>query len=284
MKCASWECRSSAIPEEILSPATTGSTASARSRTVRECSTKRGIRSTPTSSAPMNSWPGAKPSGTLPLMGLNLGTGTPEQAAALVEYCNVDKGTKWSELRRKHGFAEPYKVKHWCLGNEMDGPWQIGHMTATEYGMKAQDAARQMHAVDPSLQLIACGSSGPFMPTYLEWDREVLEQCYDYVDASLAASLRRKHDRGNRRRQFEVSGHESEHGKADRGDRRGLRSGARAQAIAEEAVAFVRRMERLVSRPQRGRGERPRQGSAAFAGRGLQPGRCAAGGRDSSTR
>ena len=100
--------------------------------------------------------------GTLPLMGLNLGTGTPEQAAALVEYCNVDKGTKWSDLRRKHGFAEPYKVKHWCLGNEMDGPWQIGHMTATEYGLKAQDAARQMHYVDPSLQLIACGSSGPF--------------------------------------------------------------------------------------------------------------------------
>jgi alpha-L-arabinofuranosidase len=121
--------------------------------------------------------------GTLPLMGLNLGTGTPEQAAALVEYCNVAQGTKWSDLRRKNGYAEPYNVKHWCLGNEMDGPWQIGHVTATEYGMKAQDAARQMHAVDPSLKLIACGSSGPGMPTYLEWDREVLEQCYEYVDA-----------------------------------------------------------------------------------------------------
>ena len=120
--------------------------------------------------------------GTEPLMGLNLGTGTPEDAAALVEYCNLDRGTKWSDLRRKHGIAEPYKVKNWCLGNEMDGPWQIGHMTATEYGIKAQDAARQMRYVDPSLQLIACGSSGPFMPTYLEWDREVLEQCYDYVD------------------------------------------------------------------------------------------------------
>lgn len=120
--------------------------------------------------------------GTLPLMGLNLGTGTPEQAAALLEYCNVEKGTKWSDLRRKHGYAEPYHVQHWCLGNEMDGPWQIGHMTATEYGMKAQDAARQMRYVDHSVKLIACGSSGPFMPTYLEWDREVLEQCYDYVD------------------------------------------------------------------------------------------------------
>ena len=116
-------------------------------------------------------------------MGLNLGTGTAEQAAALVEYCNVEKGTKWSDLRRKHGVAEPYKVQRWCLGNEMDGPWQIGHMTASEYGLKAQDAARQMHAVDPSLKLIACGSSGPATPTYLEWDREVLEQCYEYVDA-----------------------------------------------------------------------------------------------------
>ena len=121
--------------------------------------------------------------GTQPLMGLNLGTGTAEQAAALVEYCNVEKGTRWSELRRKNGTAEPYKVQHWCLGNEMDGPWQIGHMTATEYGMKAADAARQMRYVDPSLQLVACGSSGPFMPTYLDWDREVLEQCYQYVDA-----------------------------------------------------------------------------------------------------
>jgi alpha-L-arabinofuranosidase len=120
--------------------------------------------------------------GTLPLMGLNLGTGTTEEAAALVEYCNVDKGTKWSDLRRQHGVADPWKVEHWCLGNEMDGPWQIGHMSATEYGQKAQDAARQMHYVDPSLKLIACGSSGPGMRTYLEWDREVLEQCYDYVD------------------------------------------------------------------------------------------------------
>ena len=120
--------------------------------------------------------------GALPLMGLNLGTGTPEQAAALVEYCNVEKETKWSDLRRQHGIADPYGAKYWCLGNEMDGPWQIGHMSATEYGIKAADAAREMRYVDHSLNLIACGSSGPGMPTYLEWDREVLEQCYEYVD------------------------------------------------------------------------------------------------------
>src|ERR1700722_453152 len=125
----------------------------------------------------------ARAVGTQPLMGLNLGTGTAEDAAALVEYCNIEKNTRWSDLRRKHGVADPYKVDHWCLGNEMDGPWQIGHMTANEYGYKAADAARQMRYVDPGLKLVACGSSGPAMPTYLEWDREVLEQCYDYVDA-----------------------------------------------------------------------------------------------------
>jgi len=141
--------------------------------------------------------------GTEPLMGLNLGTGTPEQAAALVEYCNIDKGTKWSDLRRKHGYAEPYNVTHWCLGNEMDGPWQIGHMTATEYGMRAQDAARQMQYVDHSVKLIACGSSGPFMPTYLEWDREVLEQCYDYVDGlSLHRYLGNNEETGSNSSKF----------------------------------------------------------------------------------
>jgi alpha-L-arabinofuranosidase len=120
--------------------------------------------------------------GTEPLMGLNLGTGTAEEAAALVEYCNIEKGTRWSDLRRQHGIEQPWAAKHWCLGNEMDGPWQIGHMSAAEYGLKAADAARQMRYVDPSLKLVACGSSGPFMPTYLQWDREVLEQCYEYVD------------------------------------------------------------------------------------------------------
>ena len=120
--------------------------------------------------------------GSKPLMGLNLGTSTPEMAAALVEYCNIEKGTKWSDFRRSNGIAAPYRVEHWCLGNEMDGPWQIGHMSAVEYGTKAADAGRQMRYVDSSVKLVACGSSGPTMPTYLEWDREVLEQCYQYVN------------------------------------------------------------------------------------------------------
>jgi len=119
---------------------------------------------------------------TEPLLGFNLGTGTPEMAAAYVEYCNVDKGTKWSDLRRAHGCEQPHNVRYWCLGNEMDGPWQMGHMPAPEYGRKARDAARQIRAIDPALQLIACGSSNTIMPTYLVWDRQVLEECYDQVD------------------------------------------------------------------------------------------------------
>ena len=120
--------------------------------------------------------------GAEPLLGTNFGTGTVEMAVAYVEYCNVDRGTRWSELRRSHGYDRPHDVRYWCLGNEMDGPWQIGQLQAREYGRKARDAAKQMRVLDPNLQLIACGSSGTFMPTYLAWDREVLEECYDQVD------------------------------------------------------------------------------------------------------
>jgi len=120
--------------------------------------------------------------GTEPLLATNLGTGTPETSAALVEYCNVEKGTRWADLRREHGYEKPHNVKYWCVGNEMDGWWQIGHMPAREYGRKARDAGRQIRGIDPSTQLIACGSSGPFMPTYLVWDRETLEECYPEVD------------------------------------------------------------------------------------------------------
>jgi alpha-N-arabinofuranosidase len=120
--------------------------------------------------------------GAEPLLGMNFGTGTVESAVAYVEYCNLDRGTRWSELRRAHGYDRPHNVRHWCLGNEMDGPWQIGQLQAREYGRKARDAAQQMRVIDPNLQLIACGSSGTFMPTYLTWDREVLEECCDKVD------------------------------------------------------------------------------------------------------
>jgi alpha-N-arabinofuranosidase len=124
----------------------------------------------------------AKAVGTEPLLGFNLGTGTSEMAVAYIEYCNYAKGTKWSDLRRSHGYDQPHKVKYWCLGNEMDGPWQMGRLTAREYGRKARDIAQQARNIDPDVQLIACGSSNTILPTYLEWDREVLEECYDQVD------------------------------------------------------------------------------------------------------
>jgi alpha-N-arabinofuranosidase len=124
----------------------------------------------------------ARAVGTEPLLGGNFGTGTVAEQVAYVEYCNVDRGTKWSDLRRSHGYEQPHNVKYWCLGNEMDGPWQIGAMTSRDYGRKARDAAKQFRVIDPTLKLIACGSSGPGMPQYMSWDREVLEECYDMVD------------------------------------------------------------------------------------------------------
>ena len=124
----------------------------------------------------------AKAVGTEPLLGFNLGTGTSEMAVAYIEYCNFAKGTKWSDLRRSHGYEQPHKVKYWCLGNEMDGPWQMGRLTAREYGRKARDIAQQARVIDPDVNLIACGSSNTILPTYLTWDREVLEECYDMVD------------------------------------------------------------------------------------------------------
>jgi len=120
--------------------------------------------------------------GAEPLLGLNFGTGSAEMAVAYVEYCNLERGTKWSDLRRTHGYEQPHNVRYWCLGNEMDGPWQIGQLQSREYGRKARDVAKQMRVVSPDLRLIACGSSGTAMPTYLTWDREVLEECYDQVD------------------------------------------------------------------------------------------------------
>jgi alpha-L-arabinofuranosidase len=120
--------------------------------------------------------------GTEPLLGMNFGTGSGEMAVAYVEYCNLDRGTKWSDLRRAHGYEQPHNVRYWCLGNEMDGNWQIGQLQAREYGRKARDAAKQMRVIDRGLQLIACGSSGTGMATYLTWDREVLEECFDQVD------------------------------------------------------------------------------------------------------
>jgi alpha-N-arabinofuranosidase len=119
---------------------------------------------------------------TEPMLGVNMGTGTIQDAANLVEYCNAPVGTQFSDLRASHGYQKPHHVKYWCLGNEMDGPWQTGHLDAGEYGKKAREAAKMMRGHDPSIQLILCGSSNSAMPTYPEWDRVTLELCWEGID------------------------------------------------------------------------------------------------------
>ena len=120
--------------------------------------------------------------GVEPMFAVNLGTRGPDEARHFIEYCNHPGGTQYSELRRTHGFEKPHGIKFWCLGNEMDGPWQICQKTALEYGRVAQETAKVMRWVDPAIQLTACGSSNRSMPTYGHWEHEVLEQCFDHVD------------------------------------------------------------------------------------------------------
>jgi alpha-N-arabinofuranosidase len=139
-----------------------------------------------------------------PMMAVNLGTRGIQAAADLVEYCNLPSGTHWSDLRRQHGRERPYDVRVWCLGNEMDGPWQIGHRSAAEYGRLAAEAGKAMKLVDPTIELVACGSSNHTMPTFGYWESEVLERAWDVVDhISMHAYYE---ERNGDRRSFLASG------------------------------------------------------------------------------
>ena len=120
--------------------------------------------------------------GTEMMLAINLGSRGLDEARNFVEYVNGPTGSYWGDLRKSHGRAEPFNVKHWCLGNEMDGPWQVGHKTAQEYGRLANEVAKTLRAFDPALELIVCGSSHSDMKTYPEWERVVLEHTYDSVD------------------------------------------------------------------------------------------------------
>ena len=117
-----------------------------------------------------------------PMMAVNLGTRGLQEAKDIVEYCNHPGGTQMSDWRRSHGVEQPYGIKLWCLGNEMDGPWQIGHRSATEYGRVAEEVGRYIKKYDPTIKTVVCGSSGWEMPTFGEWEREVLMQAYDVAD------------------------------------------------------------------------------------------------------
>lgn len=120
--------------------------------------------------------------GIEPIFAVNLGTKGIENAVSLVEYCNIEEGTYYSDWRREHGAVNPYGIKTWCLGNEMDGDWQIGHKTAAEYGRLAQETAKAMKQVDSSIEVVSCGSSKSDMQTYPEWEAETLKYTYPYVD------------------------------------------------------------------------------------------------------
>ena len=136
---------------------------------------------------------------TEPMLAVNLGSRGVQEACDLLEYANHPGGSKFSDLRRSHGVADPFDIKLWCLGNEMDGPWQVGHKTAYEYGRLANETAKAMRLIDPDVELVACGSSGAKMPTFGEWERVVLEQCYDVVDYISAHAYYEEHpgDAGN---------------------------------------------------------------------------------------
>jgi alpha-N-arabinofuranosidase len=120
--------------------------------------------------------------GLEPMMAVNLGTRGVQEAADLVEYCNYPEGTALSDLRRSNGAKEPHDIRVWCLGNELDGPWQVGHKTPHEYARLAAESARAMRMVDRGIELVACGSSNTRMPTFAAWEAAVLEHCYELVD------------------------------------------------------------------------------------------------------
>ncbi|MFI5660564.1 alpha-N-arabinofuranosidase [Streptomyces sp. NPDC051684] len=129
-----------------------------------------------------------------PMMALNLGTRGVAEAMELQEYANHPAGTALSDLRIEHGDKDPFGIRLWCLGNEMDGPWQTGHKTAEEYGRIAAETARAMRQIDPDVELVACGSSGRSMPTFADWEAKVLAETYDLVDYISLHAYYEEHD------------------------------------------------------------------------------------------
>lgn len=120
--------------------------------------------------------------GIEPVFAVNLGTKGIENALSLLEYCNLPAGTYYSDMRCENGHKEPYGIKTWCLGNEMDGDWQIGHKTANEYGRLAYETGKAMKILDPQIELVVCGSSMSTNATFGTWEETVLEHTYDCID------------------------------------------------------------------------------------------------------
>jgi len=121
--------------------------------------------------------------GTQPYVCVNFGTGTWVEAQQWVEYCNRSEDTAMTELRRKNGRQKPWKVTLWGLGNEMDGPWQMGHRTADDYARFALEGAKMMKWTDPDIRLVASGSSFyPAREAWNDWNRTVLQQLKNHIE------------------------------------------------------------------------------------------------------
>jgi alpha-N-arabinofuranosidase len=132
--------------------------------------------------------------GVEPMLAMNLGTRGVAEALDLLEYANHPAGTTLSDRRVANGAPDPHAVRLWCLGNELDGPWQTGHKTAAEYGRLAAETARAMRQAEPDLELVACGSSHSSMPTFGSWEATVLEEAYDVVDYVSLHAYYEEHD------------------------------------------------------------------------------------------
>ncbi|WP_432561059.1 arabinosylfuranosidase ArfA [Kineococcus sp. SYSU DK003] len=142
--------------------------------------------------AEFDAW--ARKVGTEPMMAVNLGTRGLQEACDLLEYSNHTSGTKYSDLRVQHGSKDPFGIKLWCLGNELDGPWQTGHKTAAEYGRLAAETGMAMRSIDPDIELVAVGSSSRSMPTFGAWEQTVLELSYHAVDYVSLHAYYQEHD------------------------------------------------------------------------------------------
>lgn len=120
--------------------------------------------------------------GSSVMMAVNLGTRGPEDAKNLLEYCNFPAGSRYADQRAANGHPEPYNDRVWCLGNEMDGQWQVGHRRPQDYADIARKTALVMKRMDPDLELVACGSTSMYEPTFGLWEATVLEEAYHCIE------------------------------------------------------------------------------------------------------
>ena len=194
--------------------------------------------------------------GTEIMLAVNMGTRGLKAALDELEYVNGAPGTAWADQRVANGIEEPMDIKMWCIGNEMDGPWQVGHMSPEEYAGAVDKVAHAMKLAESGLELVACGSSGAYMPTFGTWEKTVLTKAYENLDfVSCHAyyfDLFRRHDQVHRHR-------------LGRG-----RSGARSQQRRQRHRPVLRRMGRMVF-GQVERAGRPVEGGgrAGFAPRAM---------------